>query len=74
MMLIDDWKRKYPKFWSVWFGASSVVLSGLEVVNALGYILPAMESRFAPGTFAVLSAVAALAGIIARAIKQEGLE
>ena len=73
MMLIDDFKTKYPKYWSVWLGFLSAVLSVLEVLNALGVVLPSLEGVLQPGTFAALSAASAFAGLVARAIKQTDL-
>jgi hypothetical protein len=69
MKLIDDLKN-FPKMWSVWFGSISGLFSILEFVNAMGYVLPLFESRFNPGTLALMAAVSALCGVIARAIKQ----
>lgn len=73
MELIDDFKRQYPRYWSVWLGFISAVLSFLEVMNALGVAVPAFEGLLPPGSYAALSAASALAGLIARAIKQSGL-
>jgi hypothetical protein len=69
MTLIDDLKN-FPKMWSVWLGSLSGLFSALEFINAMGYVLPLFESRFEPGTFALIAAASALCGVIARAIKQ----
>lgn len=71
--LIDDFKKRFPKYWSVWLAFLSMLSSVLEVVNAFGVVLPAFEATLPPGTFSMLSAVFAVCGIVARAIKQKSL-
>lgn len=67
MVLHPNWKAILGKAWSVRFMAASAVFGSLEQV------VPAFDGLLPPKTFAVLSIVAALAGILARVIQQMGL-
>jgi hypothetical protein len=67
MTLIPDFKQKFPKLWSVRLGALAGLLSGIEVV------LPFFETSIPKGWFAIASFIAAVAGVIARAVVQKEL-
>lgn len=73
MQLIDDFKRKYPKYWSVWLHFAAGLLSALEILDRLGLVLPLLDGMVPPGTFVALSLLFTVAGLIARALKQSGL-
>jgi hypothetical protein len=69
MTLVWNWKTIITKAWSVRLWALAVLLSGLEVV------LPTLDHFLAiePGLFAILSAVAGIAGLLARLIPQPSM-
>lgn len=67
MRLIDDWKKKVTKLWSIRLGLVAAGLSGLEV------ILPLFADSFQRGTFAFLSFVATVAAMLARLVAQPDL-
>lgn len=67
MNLIADWRRKFPKLWSVRFALLAAVLSGVEVA------LPLFQDFIPRGPFAVLSLVAAVAAAVARIVAQPAL-
>lgn len=64
MTLIPDFAQKFPKLWSVRLGLLAGFLSGLEVV------LPLFESTVPKGWFAAASFLAAIAGVVSRAVVQ----
>lgn len=67
MQLIEDWKKKVTKLWSIRLGLLAAFLSGLEV------ILPMFADSLQRGTFAILSFVATVAAMIARLVSQPKL-
>lgn len=67
MTLIDDWKQKFPKLWSVRLALLSALLGVAELT------LPLFQSFIPPMTFAVLSVAASLAAAIARIVAQPAL-
>jgi hypothetical protein len=73
MTLIDDFKTKYPKYWSVWCSAAAVLLSVLELLDLLGMLMPAFENVLPTGSFVAGSIFFTLCGMVARAIKQSNL-
>jgi hypothetical protein len=73
MQLIDDFKTKYPRYWSVWLNFGAGLLSVLELCDRFGLLLPAFEGAVPPGTYVALSIGLTLAGLFARAIKQSSL-
>ena len=68
MRLIDGWKRKVSKLWSVRFAVLSAVLGILEQA------LPALSGVVPPGWFAALSIISALAGAFSRIVAQPKLD
>ena len=68
MTLIDDWKQKFPKLWSVRLALLSALLGVAELT------LPLFQSFIPPMTFAVLSVSASLAAAIARIVAQPALK
>lgn len=73
MELIADFKKKYPRYWSVWLNVGAALLSILELLGNFGTILPSLQDSVPPGTFVALSIAFTLAGLVARAIKQSSL-
>lgn len=73
MQLIDDFKTKYPKYWSVWCGVASVVLSLLELLSTFGTALPVLDGVLPKGTFIAAAVFFNLCGLVARALKQSNL-
>ncbi len=73
MELITDFKKKYPRYWSVWLNVGAALLSVLELMGQFDAILPSFQDSVPPGTFVALSIVFTLAGLVARAIKQSSL-
>lgn len=71
--LIDDFKTKYPRYWSVWCTIAAVLLSALELLDRLNMMLPLLEDVVPPGTYVGLAIAFKLASLIARAIKQSSL-
>ena len=67
MQLIEDWKKKVTKLWSIRLGLLAAFLSGLEV------IIPLFADAFQRGTFAIMSFVATVAAMIARLVSQPKL-
>jgi hypothetical protein len=67
MNLIEGWKRKFPRLWSVRFALLSALLGAAELV------LPLMQSEFPPRVFALLSFVTAIAAAVARIVAQPSL-
>lgn len=67
MTLIPDFAQKFPKLWSVRLGLLAGFLSGLEVV------LPMFEASIPKGWFAAASFIAAIAGVVSRAVVQGDL-
>lgn len=66
MKLIDDWKTKFPKLWSVRFALLSAVLSAGEVWLNL-------YATGQPPTFATAAFIASLLSAMARIIAQPEL-
>lgn len=66
-MLIPNFRRTFPRLWSVRLGIIAGLFSGAEVV------LPLLDTALPKGLFAALSFVAAVGGVIARAIQQKAL-
>lgn len=65
-MLIDDWKRKWPKLWSVRFALLAAVASAVEVgVN--------LYANGTPPVMATLACLASLGAAVARVIAQPAL-
>lgn len=73
MELIDDFKKRYPRYWSVWLNSAAAVLALLELLEQIGAALPALQGQLPAGTFAALSFAFTIAGLIARALKQSKL-
>lgn len=67
MRLIDDWKKKVTKLWSIRLGLLAALLSGLEV------IIPLFADAFQRGTFAIMSFAATVAAMIARLVAQPSI-
>lgn len=67
MQLIDDWKKKAPKLWSIRLGLLAGLLSGAEVV------LPLFAEAIPRGWFAVGSFVLTVAAVVARIVAQPKL-
>lgn len=67
MQLIDDWKKKAPKLWSIRLGLLAGLLSGAEVV------LPLFADLAPRGWFAVASFVLTVAALVARLVAQPKL-
>jgi uncharacterized membrane protein HdeD (DUF308 family) len=67
MKLIDGWKAKFPKLWSVRLAILSAILGVAELT------LPLFQTFIPPMTFAVLSVVASLAAAVARIVAQPSL-
>lgn len=61
--MIENWKKAY-KMASVWVFAVAGSLAGLEA------FLPAFEGKIPPGVYAALM----ILGIVARLVRQRGLE
>lgn len=71
MTLIDDFKTKFPKLWSVRLNVLSVLLQICEVFNTFGPIfVPSLEPLVHPGIFAIIGILLGCSSLIARAIKQ----
>jgi predicted Na+-dependent transporter len=71
--LIDDFKTKYPKYWSVWCNVAAGILSVFGLLDYFGVMLPLFETRLSPAVYVGLSIICTLAGLFARAIKQSSL-
>ena len=67
MRLIDDWKRKVTKLWSIRLGLLAAFLSGLEA------IVPLFADAFPRGAFAAMSFATTVAAMIARLVAQPSL-
>jgi uncharacterized membrane protein len=67
MDLIEDWKRKFPKLWSVRLALLAAVLSTVEV------ILPMFQEFIPRGPFAIVAAVVAIGAAVARVVAQPSL-
>lgn len=67
MTLIEDWKKKFPKLWSVRLAILSAVLGVLEMT------LPMFQTLIPPLTFGILSVVTGIAAAVARLIAQPKL-
>ena len=67
MNLLENWKKVALKAWSMRLWYLSIACQALEVM------LPSLGGFVPERTFTYLSAVAAIAGIIARLIPQEAL-
>jgi Kef-type K+ transport system membrane component KefB len=71
MELIDDFKTKFPKLWSVRAQVVALLMSSLEMINLFGnLVLPFFETKLPPGLFLGLAVAANVAGIVLRGIKQ----
>jgi hypothetical protein len=66
MTLIEGWKEKFPKLWSVRFALLAAVMSSIEV--GIGVYLNGK-----PPLFATLASVAAFGGALARIVVQPAL-
>ena len=73
MTLIDDFKTKYPKYWSVWCHVAAAVLGVLGLLDQVGVLIPLFQDKLSPAMFFGLSILCTLAGLVARAIKQSNL-
>ena len=73
MQLIDDFKTKYPRYWSVWLNFGAGLLQVLALLEALGMLLPSLQGAVPVWFYVTMSILCTLAGLIARAIKQSGL-
>lgn len=67
MTLIEDWKTKWHKLWSIRLALLSALFGVLELV------LPALQDTIPRGWFAALSIVSALWGAYARLVPQPKL-
>lgn len=67
MKLIDDWKQKFPKLWSVRLALLSALLGVAEMT------LPLFQTFVPPMTFALLSVAASLSAAVARIVAQPAL-
>lgn len=67
MKLIDDWKKKAPKMWSIRLGLVAAVFSGLEG------IVPLFQDVIPRGVFASISFVVTVGAIVSRLIAQPEL-
>jgi hypothetical protein len=67
MQLIEDFALVLKKAWSVRLAILSAFFSGLE---ALQYVLPALQGVFPPHTLSSLGALAAIGAVGARIIDQ----
>jgi hypothetical protein len=70
-MFIEDWKKKFPRLWSVRLALLSALLSAVEF--AFQTAIPILEGLVSPGTFALLSMFAALAAAVARIVQQKAI-
>lgn len=66
MTLIDGWKAKFPKLWSVRFALLAALMSSIEV--GIGVYLTGK-----PPLFASLAALASFSAAVARIIVQPAL-
>lgn len=73
MMLIDDFKTKYPRYWSVWCNVAAGLISVLGLLDFFGVLLPLFETRLSPALYVGATFICTLAGLVARAIKQSPL-
>lgn len=65
MRLLDDWKHLLCKAWSIRLALIAALLSAAEVA------LPLFPDYFERGTFAALSAITAVAALLARLFAQK---
>jgi hypothetical protein len=70
MKLIDDWKTVLLKAWSVHCAAIAALLSALD---ALQYVLPALDGVLPPKLLSWLALLAAIGAIGARLIPQRSI-
>jgi hypothetical protein len=70
MTLITEWKSTLKSAWSVRWIIAAAMLSGLEV--AMPMLRESLEPLgfLPPGTFAVTSAIASAASVVARVLAQ----
>ena len=80
MKLIDDWHFVLKKAWSVRLIVLSAIMSVLETVTQLAdtsdpavVVEPITGMHITRGTFAILSAVIAVAALVVRFIAQKDL-
>lgn len=67
MNLIDNWKQKALKLWSIRLGLIAALLSGVEV------ILPMFADEIPRGVFAIASFITTVAAMVARLVSQPKL-
>ena len=67
MRLIDGWKQKFPKLWSVRLTLLAPLLGVAELT------LPLFQTFIPTMTFAIMSVIASLAAAVARIIAQPAL-
>ena len=65
--LLENWRTVLFKAWSVRLGSLAAVFGAIELA------MPFFEPVFRPGTFALLSALTALGGVVARIYKQRNM-
>lgn len=66
MKLIDDWKRQFPRLWSVRFAMAAAVMSGVEV--GMNVYLTGK-----PPTIAVIVMLVSAASAVSRVVAQPSL-
>lgn len=65
--LIDDWKQKFPKLWSVRLSLLAALASAIEA----GFTYYAHGK---PGTFAIIAGLISLGAAVARIVAQPKLD
>lgn len=67
MQLIDDWKRKATRLWSIRLGIVAAIFTGAEG------ILPLFSDSIPRGAFASLSFLTTVGAMVARLVAQPEL-